>query len=225
MDFEHCIYCQSGLYHLQNGMVKCVTCKRKYSLEKVSRDASVIEAFVASMTVLQASERLDLSYQSVATRYDRLRRLAAGYLEHRYESEHPEAEEFEEYIYLEASKRQRPEEVFDAHNFITFGYGEQVYNVLLPSLRRFKNTMSRDGVHEPYYREFKSFMRDHHIAKLRHRENTITRFWTYFEDFIKPFKGVSPEHFGLYLKEAEFKFNYNAKMQRKILQMLWFANR
>lgn len=225
LEQERCIYCQSPLYILANAHVKCVTCKRKYSPAKLERDFAVIDAFVAGESAHAGAKRLGLNYQSVSTRYHLLRALAAAHLEHCYSERREEVAEFEEYLYLEASRRSDPEALFDARNFITFCYGARIYNVLLPSLRRFGAQMMDDGADAPYRETFKSFMRNQHIARLSSRENRITEFWAFFERFIKRYKGVSEEQFGLYLKEAEFRFNYERQVMRDTLRRLWIEHK
>ncbi|MBN2896485.1 MAG: transposase [Campylobacterales bacterium] len=225
LEHDRCIYCQNPLYTLHNGHVKCATCKRKYSPMKLERDFAVIDAFVAGESAHAAANRLGLNYQSIATRYHLLRALAAADLERRYSERGEEVAEFEEYLYLEASRRSDPHALFDAHNFITFCYGARIYNVLLPSLRRFGAQMMDDGADQPYRETFKSFMRNQHIARLRSRENRITEFWAFFEGFIKRYKGVSEEQFGLYLKEAEFRFNDEPQIMRDTLRRLWIDHK
>jgi len=59
-----------------------------------------------------------------------------------------------------------------------------------------------------------------HISKLKTIENTITKFWRFFEIFIRPYKGVKSEYFLSYLKEAEFKFNYTKKRAKRNFDLL-----
>ncbi len=69
-------------------------------------------------------------------------------------------------------------------SFLTINYHDKVYNLLLtttPSLQS-------------------------QIIKIKSNK-TIPQFWSYFEKFIKKFKGVREENFFYYLKEAEFRFN------------------
>ena len=60
------------------------------------------------------------------------------------------------------------------------------------------------------------------IIKISEYDNSITKFWHYFEQFITPYKGVSKEHFPYYLKEAEFKFNTPIEKRSEILENLYF---
>jgi transposase-like protein len=61
--------------------------------------------------------------------------------------------------------------------------------------------------------EIKSMFRQSRIIKI-YEKTLIKKFWLYFEEFIKRFKGISEEEFFYYLKEAEFRFN-NYKIELK----------
>ena len=150
--------------------------------------------------------------------------MAAARLEADYEAQRDRVTEFEEYIYLEASKRREKRHIFDAHNFITFDYGGRVYNVMMPSLRRFRQAFSDNDAEQLYSNEFNRFLRIHRIAKLKTNQNAITRFWDFFERYITRYKGVRPENFPYYLKEAEFKFNYAEGEQIAILTRRWLKD-
>ena len=219
---DRCPYCSGALYELGEGMLKCRACRKKFSPRKMIKDLELIERFCRGETALEASKAMGISYQSVITRYERLRLLAATHLEEAYEAHRSEVREFEEYIYLEASKRHDKRNIFDAHNFITFDYGGKVYNLLMPDLHRYKQEFLDDGLESLYYEEFSKFLRIHRIAKLEKSKNTITRFWDFFEQYIIRYKGIRSENFAFYLKEAEFHFNYSAEEQYNILQTLWY---
>ena len=219
---ERCPFCNGAFYHLGDGMKKCSSCRRKFSLKKVTRDRDLIASFCRGETAHAVAKVRGLNYQSVTSRYGTLRLMAAEHLETAYGAYRDNVAEFEEYIYLEASKRHDKRNIFDAHNFITFDYGGQVYNLLMPSLHRFKQGFLDDGLEELYYEEFSKFLRIHRISKLQKSKNTITAFWNFFEHFITRYKGVRPENFVYYLKEAEFKFNYTESEQYEILRRRWF---
>lgn len=217
-----CVYCSGKLYTLGEGMVKCSHCRRKYSPRKAAKERRIIEAFCAGLPALKTSEELALSYRTVLNAYQKLRALAAAHLEQAYESRRSDVAEFDEYIYLEASKRRDRRHIFDAHNFLTFAYGERIYTLMMPSLHRYKEQFLDDGLESLYYHEFDKFLRLHRIARLEKSKNRITEFWDFFEDFILRYKGVKPENFVYYLKEAEFRFNYGEAERIALLQNLWF---
>lgn len=221
MEHEICIYCKKRLYKLANGMVKCSSCAKKYSLLKLERDFNTIDAFIESLTARECAIKLNLSYQIVFSRYERMRKLIARHSHDYYENKRDNHDKFEEYMYICKSKKKDYTSIIESQNFVTFAYGDKVYNFLLPSLKKFQTRPDEDKSELTHANEFKKFMITSHISKLKNIENTITKFWDFFENFITPYKGVKSEYFLGYLKEAEFKFNYTTQEQKEILISLW----
>ncbi len=101
---------------------------------------------------------------------------------------------------------------------MTFDYDEGlIYSIALPELSRFKDMLLEDEVDEAYYKEFSRYLKWHKLSKLKTKENNIQRFWSFFEEFVARYKGVEPRYFFLYLKEAEFRYNFSKKSQMQIL--------
>ncbi|WP_456381261.1 hypothetical protein [Hydrogenimonas sp.] len=150
-------------------------------------------------------------------RYDRFRILIAHYLEEKYNEHAGNVQEFDEYFYLERSKKRNEKTIFDVRNFLTFDYGGKVYNILMPSLRKYRTHLLDDGMQREYYKQLARFITFRRIARLNHLDNTIVKFWRFFESHIKKYRGVDEEYFFYYLKEAEFKFNYSIAEQKAII--------
>ena len=218
-----CIYCSSPLYHLRDGMVKCSQCKKKYSPKRIDQIKTLLIHFCNNENALEASKKSAITYVTTLKYYQQFRQLIAQYCEDQYTYHRGEQAEYEEYLYIEKSKRRDKTAIFDSHNFLTFGYGERVYTLLMPSLRIFKEQFLEDNLENVYSKEFSKFMRTSKIIKISEYDNAITKFWHYFEQFITPFKGVSNEHFPYYLKEAEFKFNTPIEKRTKVLERLYFC--
>ncbi len=214
-----CIYCHhEKLYLLKSGQLKCAKCKKKFSPKKIKADLELIECFCESLTINEASKKLDINYISAKKRYERFRQLIANFLEEAYKEKL--VLEYDEYIYLEKSKKKVKENIFDAQNFLTFHYENRVYNLLMPNLNRYKNQFLENGSDAIYFKEFSRFMMQNKISKTQKRENCITQFWLFFEESILKYKGVGSENFFYYLKEIEFKFNYEKSEQYEILRMI-----
>jgi transposase len=222
MENENCIYCHQHLYHLSDGMVKCPLCKKKYSPSRVNQINKIIELFCTDTTALETSKQLQITYVTALKYYQKLRHLAAEYCETQYHLHRTPDSQYEEYLYIEKSKRHDKTAIFDSHNFLTFGYGDHVYTLLMPSLGIFKQQFLEDNLEDMYHKEFSKFMRTSKIIKISEHDNAITKFWHFFETFITGFKGVSKEHFPYYLKEAEFKFNTPLEERSTILEQLYF---
>lgn len=221
--FMRCIYCDhTKLYSLKTGQFKCAECKRKFSPKKVQTDQELVECFCENISAHKTSTKLNLNYVTVKKRYELFRRLIANFLENEYQGK--DVKEYDEYVYLEKSKKKVKENIFDAQNFLTFNYDDKIYNILMPNLNKYKSEFLSAGSDEVYFKEFSKFMMFNKISKTNKRENLITRFWLFFEDEILKYKGVSGENFFYYLKEIEFKFNYEKEMQKKLLKSMLYSN-
>ncbi len=219
---ELCIYSASPLYHLKEGYVKCSHCKKKYSPTRIHQIKTLIHLFCNGENARSAANIVQISYVTVLKYYQKFRYLIAEYCESEYHTYRTAESQYEEYLYIEKSKRHDKSAIFDSHNFLTFSYGEHFYTLLMPSLNMYKQQFLEDNLEGVYYKEFSKFMRTSKIIKISEHDNAITRFWHYFEQFITAFKGVSKEHFPYYLKEAEFKFNTPIEKRAEILEQLYF---
>ncbi|WP_456485439.1 transposase [Hydrogenimonas sp.] len=216
-----CIHCNHPrLYTLANGYLKCAACKRKISPAKIERAEHLIDAFCRNLTAREAAKACGYSYMTAKTHYDRIRVLLTQYLEERYNEYAGDIKEFDEYFYLEQNKKKSEETIFDIQNFLTFDYGGKIYNILMPSLRKYRTNLLDDGLQHEYYNQLSRFITFRRIARLEHLNNTIVKFWHFFETHIKRYRGVNEKHFFYYLKEAEFKFNYTKHEQKEILLSL-----
>lgn len=204
-----CIFCgHKHLYTLQHHHVKCAHCRRKFSLTRLYTDQAIIHAFVNNQTALQTSKTLQVHYNTVQKRFSKLRTRILYYLDEQYQKT-SNSSEYDEYIYM------KNKNIYNAQNFLTFIYDNNIYNLMLPSLHKFRTYDKSDE-------ELSKFLFLNKIAKLQSKHSRINEFWNYFESFLKAFKGVSSENFIYYLKEAEFKFNYSQKAQEEILLKLFY---
>lgn len=214
-----CIYCNNEkLYELKSGQYKCVKCKKKFSVKKIKTDLELLECFCENLTANGASKKLAINYVTAKSRYELFRKLIAEHLEDAYKDK--QVIEYDEYIYLEKSKKKVKENIFDAQNLLTFHYDDKVYNLLMQNLKRYKTQFLESGAEAVYFKEFSKYMMQNKISKTQKRENIITQFWLFFEKSILKYKGVSNENFFYYLKEIEFKFNYDKSRQKNILTTL-----
>ncbi len=169
-----CIYChEKKLYELKSGQLKCSACKRKFSPKKMQTDTDVIECFCDNLSANQTAKKLNLNYVSVKKRYELLRVLIAQHLEEAYQDK--QTQEYDEYVYLQKSKKKIKENIFDAQNFLTFAYNDKVYNLLMPDLSMYKNHYVDESVKDAYFKEFSTFMMMNKISKTNKRDNLITK--------------------------------------------------
>ena len=217
-----CLYCRSFVYILKDKRVKCSVCHKKIAMEKVNKIMLIIDSFVKDESALSLSKRTKLSYSSIQKYYENLRVLSAQICEDEYERKRVFQCEYEEYFYLENSKKLKNEAIFDAHNFLTFDYANHIYTILMPSLQQYKNQFLEDSVEGGYIDEFKKFKRNSKIIKVNHHYNNIVSFWDYFEKSILKYKGVKNDSFIYFLKECEFKYNHSKEEAIELLIKLYF---
>ncbi len=219
-----CIYCDHKLYRLGDGMVKCSHCKSKYSPERVNKVLTLMHAYCNDENALQASQRLNLSYVSVHKYYGEFRLACAQICEDAYHAVRERSCEYEEYFYLERSKRNKKEAVFDAHNFLTFDYEGHLYTIVMPTLQKYRQQFIDDNLEDLYASEFARFKRKSRIINVSKHLNRIVEFWHYFESAILTYKGVNNDNFPLYLKELEFKFNYELQTRIALLERYYYRS-
>lgn len=71
--------------------------------------------------------------------------------------------------------------------------------------------------------EFSHFRINHstHFADRQNHINGIENFWNQAKRHLRKFNGIPKEHFELYLKECEWRFNHGEiKVQISILKQL-----
>lgn len=216
----NCIFCNhTKLYKLKTAQLKCAKCGKKFSAKKLELNYNIIESFCSDVSAHKTSTALGINYLTVKSRYDDFRKLIAKFAEDEYQDK--EVLEYDEYLYLEQSKKKVEKNIFDAQNFLTFHYEDKVFNLPMPNLHKYKSDFLKDGADKSYFKELSKFIMFNKIAKIQNIDNLITRFWIFFEDSILRYKGIKPENFFYYLKEIEFKFNYTKDEQRKILAKLY----
>lgn len=221
---QTCLYCHNPLYQLGDGMLKCSSCKKKQSPERINKIMTLIYAFVQDENAYSASKRLKLSYVSTHRYYETFRTLCARICEDEYEEVREKPCEYEEYFYIEKSKRHKPSAVFEAQNFLTFDYDEHLYTIVMPSMKKYRQQFINDNLEDVYATEIARFKRQSRIIKVSKRYNNIVLFWDFFERSIVRYKGITQEYFPYYLKEMEFKFNHTATQQRSLLEHYYFRN-
>jgi transposase-like protein len=211
-----CIYCHHNkLYTLKTKQLKCAKCNKKFSINKIIQKENIINLFIQNLTINQTKNNLKLNYLTVKNQYDIIRKKISLYLENQYKKDMVCA--YEEYIYIEKSKKIIKENLFDAISFICFEYDNKIFSLLMPSLYKYKNQFINNGIDDIYFKELSKFLIFNKISKNKKEQTLIHQFLYYFEQEILKYKGVKASNFFYYLKEIEFKFNYSKDKQKKIL--------
>ena len=214
---KNCIYCANKtLYSLANGHLKCSKCQKKFSPKKYLRQLQIAQGFCDDESANELSKKLGLNYETVAGIYAKLRIHLAYFAQLEFENHESYISEYDEYLYIPKNKQKEIENIYDAQNFLIFDYGK-IYTLMLPFSSKFLR-YAQDPA------EVKRFVMHNKIARLQSSMNTINDFCRFFEENIKRYKGVSGQNFHYYLKEIEFKFNYEKDQRFELFYENIFAN-
>ena len=198
-----CIYCEHPYtYALADKQQKCGKCKRKFSPRKIKREKILNELFVSGMNAKEASRQTKMHFATVQKYYESFRRNIALYSDEMYQHNSHRVTGYDEYLYLPKSLKVE-ENIHRLQHFLTMSYDDKVYSIMMPRTRDIHYD-SEDAQSNKLLLKYLMFNK---VAKLSKAQNTITKFWEYFESFICQYKGVSEEQFIYYLKEAEWRFN------------------
>lgn len=215
---NRCIFCgEKHLYTVSLTQYRCAACQKTWSHRKNQQDLSILEAFLNDFSAKKTSEILSLNYATVSKRYETFRVLLTRESEKLY---HYVASfiEYDEYYYLPSRKKGNPRYLFDSIGILGMSYNEKIHTLLLPN--HFESL--KKGLHpQEDMTSYAKFLHQHKVAKLQSFDSILTHFWHFMEISLHRFKGITKENFIYYLKEAEFKFNYDKKEQRLILEALW----
>ncbi|CAM3961950.1 hypothetical protein [Arcobacter cloacae] len=208
-----CKHCKNHtFYQLQNEYIKCKICAKKYSLKKLKTDENILIGFWQNKTALELSKELNLNYKTIKTRFDEIRYKLSKFLEEEYFKMPKDYSEYEEFYYF--SKKQKllnVKSLYEAVNIIGFYSNEKVYTLLMPNLKH-RRESKNEG--------FEEYLNWHKIYSKESYKTKLYDFWRFLEENLKKYKGVEYDTFFFYLKECEFKFNYEKEEQLEILKNL-----
>jgi len=223
---KQCPFCNaSKLYTKSPTQLRCVTCKRTWSVSKYQRETNIIDAFLENQTIEQCSKNLNLNYLTIKKIYYKLRLLVCNHAQECYLNQPKTFSEYDEFYYLPYSKQKNARFFLDAVGIFGMVYESWVYTLLLPDqLTPFKRLMEDESTRQEDNEAYARYLNHHKMTHVKSFEHRLGLFWSYFETFMRPFKGVKKENLFYYLKEAEFKFNYTKERQKEILICLWREN-
>ncbi len=216
MNFTNCPYCKGNtLYSLKNDYIKCKECNKKFSPKKLEIDLVIIEYFCDNYHALDTSKILKLNYRTVQHRYKILRQLCGTYLEDVYQNSIHDDNSYEEHYYFtQRDKLKKIRSIYNSINIIGFYSNKKVYTLLMPQLPKPSYT-KEDKNFEKYLHWHKLYSHDGYVSPLK-------EFWSFLEEQMKKYKGISKQNFFYYLKECEFKYNYSRQEQQQILKEIYF---
>jgi len=213
-----CIFCgQTKLYEVSATQYRCVTCKRTFSHAKQTKEMAIIDAFIANESAYECATHLKLNYLTVTKTYHTLRLMLLSHLETLYAEQTQTFSQYDEYYYLPTCKRGKPKHLFDAIGILGMLYDKRIHTLLLPDQFAHLKNLEENSIEKETYARY---LNQHKVAHYESFENALLDFWNFLENWLDHFKGVKKENFIYYLKEAEFKFNYDKEEQKQILRKM-----
>lgn len=190
-----------------------------------SKQDRLIEHFIAGTTARTAARLVGVHRNSAAFYFHRLREIIAKELEAESEAMFGGEIEVDESYFGGRRKGKRGRGA--AGKIPVFGLlkrGGKIYarvipdakgGTLMPNIERkvvpesIVYTDSWQGYNALDVSSFKHYRINHSelFADTRNHINGIENFWNQAERHMRKFNGVPKEHFGLYLKECEWRFN------------------
>lgn len=202
----------------------------------------LIEHFVAGSTARCASELVGVNFKTSAYYFYRLRELISYHTDHESEEAFGGEIELDESYFGGRRKGNRGRGA--AGKVPVFGLlkrGGKVYTQIIPDAK--SDTLmpiierkvipdsivysdSWKGYNVLDVSDFKHYRINHSklFADKHNHINGIENFWNQAKRHMRKFNGVPKEHFGLYLKECEWRFN-NSNPKTQLQQLKQWAKR
>ncbi len=194
-----CPYCNNvKIYRLANAQNKCARCRRKFSAKKIERRAKLFECFKKGFNATNCAKMHKMHIATVLKYFKEFRRELALKADIEFNKNSHKVTGYDEYLYLPKSLKIE-ENIDKLQHFLTLSYDNKVYNIMMPSIKKYGPNPDKLLL---------KYLRFNTISKISTAQTAITNFWNYFEEFILQYKGVDSENFIYYLKEAEWRFNF-----------------
>jgi transposase len=234
---EHCPRCNhTHLYRLSDNRVQCAHCRYKYSSQKLRDDVKLLHYFSLEIPANKAAKDLGFSYNKVRNKYMEYRQEIALYLEQQFCRLSGEIECDESYF---GGKRKGVRGRGSQGKIKVFGMLERQGKIVTTIVDDVTadNLMNEIKEHSEkgsvfYTDKFKSYKSlkfygkhltiDHgkEFTRKRKHINGLEGFWSFAKERFMKYHGVSKQHFYLYLKEMEFRYNYrNEKLYWLLLKI------
>ena len=215
---------KDNLYKLSDGRFKCSYCKFKYSSKKLKDDLQILHYFSLEIPANKACKDFGCSYTKIRTKYMQYREEIFTYLSKEFNKLSGEIECDESYF---GGKRKGARGRGSKGKMKVFGMLERkgkIFTTLIDNLsaeilmNEIKRHAEKGSVF--YTDKFKSYKSlrfygkhitvDHstNFVDGRRHINGLEGFWSFAKERLLKYHGISKNHFLLYLKEMEFRYNY-----------------
>ena len=203
--------------------VKLSHCKLKKKVQK-----RLIELFVAEVTARTASDLVNLNRNTAILFYRKLRQIIHFHLEQEAQECFSGEVELDESYFGGRRKGKRGRGA--AGKVVVFGILKRkgkVYTKIVPDTRSrtlmplIASKIVPDSiVYTDSYRSYNVLdVSDFHHFRINHGKlfaqgknhiNGIENFWNQAKRVLRKYNGIPKQHFDLFLKECEFRFNYGS---------------
>lgn len=221
---ELCWDCHEATKPSSGRQRQCPRCRRKWSYAQKQQQWALLRAFVLQASANHAAKSVGVSYPTAYTAFRRFREVLADLAEAEGRKLLGEIEVDESYF---GGRRKGRRGRGAAGKVAVFGLLERhgrVCAVVVPNctketlMGKIKAYAVKGAVF--YTDEFTSYSDLQSFGKhlpVNHQKNFahgschingIEGFWSYAKQLFLKCHGVDPEHFPLYLKEYEFRFNH-----------------
>jgi len=215
-----CPFCNhTHFYPLKDGRLECTACNRRHSPLKRAETLKLLDSFLAQDKPKSAAKTLGLSLPTVQKHFAHFRHLCTLLSEELYQNNAGNFSEYEEYLFLPASKQKNPHYIVEGVGLMGLSTGKIVYTLLMPD--HFHTYDAQVRANPEFIQTLESYYQWHKISKFNTSNTPLSHFWGFLETFLKGFHGVRRENFGVYLKEAEFRFNHDKETQKRLLTRAW----
>jgi len=214
----------------------------KISRCKLSRKVQLrlLEFFVLEVTARSAADLVGIQPNTAAKFYHKIRRVIVAHLELHAEEVFAGEIELDESYFGGVRKGKRGRGA--AGKVVVFGIlkrGGRVYTKVVGNTKtktlmpiicrkivpdsvvytdsyRSYNALDVSGFHHHRINHSKQFVRQKH-----NHINGIENFWNQAKRVLRKYNGVPKNHFNLFLKECEFRFNYGTPKQQLATLKKW----
>src|SRR3989344_746962 len=236
-----CVFCgKRQVYLTSRSYVKCSSCKKQKSRNRLRRELLVLLGFVEQRPAYQVSLDYGFSYPTVARIFHDIRVL----LYHQCELEGRRlsgAIEIDDAYF--GGKRKGKRGRGAAGKSVVLGllerngkvYTKVVEILTAPHLMEIIRAKTRKGsvYHTDTFtsynslKQFGKHLKVNHsktlVDKRHHHINGIEGFWSYAKHKLYNYRGVSKSNFPLYLKEMEYRYNHRKENILEPIMKLYFG--
>ena len=235
-----CIRCENTrLYKLGDGRFKCSGCSERYRISRIQEDLKLLHYFSLEVPANKAARDLGIGYKKVRLKYMGYREQIARFLDEEFERLRGEIECDESYF---GGRRKGNRGRGSTGKTKVFGMLERkgkIFTTVVDDVRAdsLMGAIKRYSVkgsvfYTDQFKSYKSlkFYGKHYTVdhakrfKLGERHiNGLEGFWSFAKERFQKYHGVSKNHFKLYLKEMEFRYNYRKVNLSDLLVKIHFS--